>query len=351
MKVLAKNSPAHPRALPELNRFENAENLLLLLSDISVDKIKPFAKEYDSLVYAIFVSIFPNAYDRYEFIEDFSEFYNRNSVTDGHDANRKFNSRYKFLDEFAFKNKRKPSFTNCSILDMALRNGDMPEWSYAIMTAIYENAYGKDDENDYKAKSDRFPIAKLAGLTKRDVVRYTYFVDDVEKHSAVHLQNAIRNFFEKFSQTKMPRTAPKKKLPQLTVKDNILVLEYDLRERAEHNDDISDDVSFEMACLRKNRTGLPVNIYVDDCGAWKQSGHANRIKFQRDKGDRPVMRDLIPMSIDDNPQILVENPNMELSASDVNAVRSFVVANKVLLEKLGNTEIDIEDFIREMVRL
>ena len=351
MKVLAKNSPAHPRALPELNRFENAENLLLLLSDISVDKIKPFAKEYGSLVYAVFVSIFPNAYDRYEFIEDFSEFYNRNSVTDGRDANRKFNSRYKFLDEFAFKNKRKPSFTNCAILDMALRNGDMPEWSYAIMTAIYENAYGKDDENDYKAKSDRFPFARLVGLTKRDVVRYSYFVDDVEKHGAAHLQNAIRKFFEKFSQTKMPRTAPKEKLPQLTVKDNILVLEYDLRERAEHNDDISDDVSFEMACLRKNRTGLPVNIYVDDCGAWKEFEHTNRIKFQRDKGDRPVTRDLISMSIEDNPQILDKNPNMELSASDVNAVRSFVVANKVLLEKLGNTEIDIEDFIREMVRL
>ena len=195
------------------------------MSDISVDKIKPFAKEYDSLVYAIFVSIFPNAYDRYEFIEDFSEFYNRNSVTDGHDANRKFNSRYKFLDEFAFKNKRKPSFTNCSILDMALRNGDMPEWSYAIMTAIYENAYGKDDENDYKAKSETFPFTRLVGLTKGDAIRYSYFVDDVEKHGAAHLQNAIRKFFEKFSQTKMPRTAPKAKLPQLTVANNILVLE------------------------------------------------------------------------------------------------------------------------------
>lgn len=113
----------------------------------------------------------------------------------------------------------------------------------------------------------------------------------------------------------------------------------------------SGDSLFEMACLRKNKTGLPVNIYVDDSGAWRESGHANRIKFQRDKGDRPITRDMIPMSIEENPRILVQSPDMELSASDVDAVRQFIRANRILLEKLGNTEIDIEDFIREMVRL
>lgn len=112
----------------------------------------------------------------------------------------------------------------------------------------------------------------------------------------------------------------------------------------------SGDSLFEMACLRKNKTGLPVNIYVDDSGAWKESGHANRIKFQRDKGDRPITRDMIPMSIEDNPRILVQSPDMELSASDIDAVKQFIRDNRILLEKLGNTEIDIEDFIREMVR-
>lgn len=110
------------------------------------------------------------------------------------------------------------------------------------------------------------------------------------------------------------------------------------------------DGLFEMACLRKNKTGLPVNIYVDDSGAWKESGHANRIKFQKDKGDRPITRDMIPMSIEDEPKVMVSNPVMELSASDINAVKKFVVDNKDLLERLGNTEIDIEDFINAMIR-
>ncbi len=105
---------------------------------------------------------------------------------------------------------------------------------------------------------------------------------------------------------------------------------------------------FEMACLRKKRTGLPVNIYVDDSGQWKESGHANRIKFQNNKGDHPVTRGMIPMSIDDDPVVLVDNPRMELSQADVNAVKRFVTANKDLLNRLGE-DLDIDDFIKAMV--
>lgn len=59
---------------------------------------------------------------------------------------------------------------------------------------------------------------------------------------------------------------------------------------------------------------------------------------------------MIPMSIEDEPKVMVSNPDMELSASDINAVKKFVIDNKDLLEKLGNTEIDIEDFINAMIR-
>ena len=110
------------------------------------------------------------------------------------------------------------------------------------------------------------------------------------------------------------------------------------------------ETSFEMACLRKSKTGLPVNIYADDSGAWKGTEFANCIKFQKDKGDGPVVQDLVAMSIEEDPKILAQSSDMELSPSDINAVKRFVIENKVLLEKLGNTEIDIEDFFREMTR-
>ena len=102
--------------------------------------------------------------------------------------------------------------------------------------------------------------------------------------------------------------------------------------------------------LRKKRTGLPVNIYVDDSGTWKKMRHANRIKIQCNKGDHPNTHGMIPMSIDDNPRILVDNPKMELSAADINAVKKFVIANKDLLIRLGSDDnFDIVDFTGDMV--
>ena len=102
--------------------------------------------------------------------------------------------------------------------------------------------------------------------------------------------------------------------------------------------------------LRKKRTGLPVNIYVDDSGTWKKMRHANRIKIQCNKGDHPNAHGMIPMSIDDNPRILVDNPKMELSAADINAVKKFVIANKDLLIRLGTEDnFDIVDFTGAMV--
>ena len=107
---------------------------------------------------------------------------------------------------------------------------------------------------------------------------------------------------------------------------------------------------FEMSCLRQKRTGLPVNIYVDDSGTWKKMRHANRIKIQCNKGDHPNAHGMIPMSIDDNPRILVDNPKMELSAADINAVKKFVIANKDLLIGLGSDDnFDIVDFTGAMV--
>ncbi len=114
------------------------------------------------------------------------------------------------------------------------------------------------------------------------------------------------------------------------------------------NKRIQESDMLEMACLRKKRTGLPVNIYVDDSGQWKESGHANRIKFQNNKGNLPVTRGMIPMSIDEDPVVLVDNPRMELSQADVNAVKKFVTVNKDLLNRLGD-DLDIDDFIKTMV--
>lgn len=111
---------------------------------------------------------------------------------------------------------------------------------------------------------------------------------------------------------------------------------------------INESEVFKMACLRKKRTGLPVNIYVDDSGQWKKSHHANRIKLQSNKGDHPNTRNMLPMSIGDDSDILIKGYESELSQADINKVKHFVRRNKDLLNRLGE-DIDIDDFIANMV--
>jgi len=92
----------------------------------------------------------------------------------------------------------------------------------------------------------------------------------------------------------------------------------------------------EMAVYRKNESGLPANLYLDDAGTWKNSGHWKRIKFQADKGDHPNTRSMVPMSISNNPEIMSKNPDIKLSNGEIDKIKTFVVNNLDLLLNLEN---------------
>lgn len=107
------------------------------------------------------------------------------------------------------------------------------------------------------------------------------------------------------------------------------------------------ELLMEMATLRKNVTGLPVNIWVDDSGVWKESGHANRIKFQGDTGDRPNTRSMYEMTIDDC-KIIGDMSKSKLKRKELDIIEQFIIDNRELLDQLGNLEIDIFDFKEKM---
>ncbi|MDR2407357.1 MAG: hypothetical protein LBE13_04495 [Bacteroidales bacterium] len=104
----------------------------------------------------------------------------------------------------------------------------------------------------------------------------------------------------------------------------------------------------EMATLRKSRSGLPANLYLDDTGSWSKSGHWKRIKFQPNTGDHPVTGNMIPMSIDDDPKILVKSAKIELNAKQLEQIKAFVKVNKSLLLQLADAKIDIITFVQQM---
>jgi hypothetical protein len=107
----------------------------------------------------------------------------------------------------------------------------------------------------------------------------------------------------------------------------------------------------EMATLYKKRSSLPANLYLDDEGSYLKSGHWKRIKFQPNTGDRPVTRDMVPMSIADNPQILVKNAKIALNTKQLGQIKAFVRANKDLLLLLADKKIDFDNFCERMVKV
>ncbi|MFP3042205.1 hypothetical protein LQZ19_10355 [Treponema primitia] len=104
-------------------------------------------------------------------------------------------------------------------------------------------------------------------------------------------------------------------------------------------------------CLHKKRTKLPANIFLDDTGNWTQSGqwgHCKIIKFQADNDHMTQTNIIIPMSIDENPQILIDNPEISLIPSEIEQIKTFVRNNKDLLLQLDALEIDFFDFMEKM---
>lgn len=102
----------------------------------------------------------------------------------------------------------------------------------------------------------------------------------------------------------------------------------------------------EMSNLVKRKTGLPVNIWVDDVGIDRDVEHnLPRIKVQNDTADRR-QSDGFELSIENDPKIL--SSTCKLSSKDFQAVRSFVIKYKQALIDHWNQDIDIED-LKEII--
>jgi len=72
-----------------------------------------------------------------------------------------------------------------------------------------------------------------------------------------------------------------------------------------------DNRMYEFANLPQSDTGLSVNIWIDDSGFERSNKHSPyRIKFQNNTNPNIRQSDLIPMSISDNPEILVKGSHL-----------------------------------------
>ena len=105
------------------------------------------------------------------------------------------------------------------------------------------------------------------------------------------------------------------------------------------------DELIEFLWLRPTRTGLNVDIFVDDGGSYIRNNHP-LLLFARNGYDKSVS-EFIPITISDEPDIL--QPKTSINDCDVESIKSFIVRNLEALKNLANRKISHEEFISSLL--
>jgi len=163
----------------------------------------------------------------------------------------------------------------------------------------------------------------------------TKFLADMSFGEAMNYfnPNAGKNFDDMWERTEIFDTIAEIDFPSIAFQvikkyaydeDKLAALCFGLWERMGFND------GFLYRRGSKSVTGLPVDIFLDDSGVWGAKECWNRpiIKFKPWKSDERSDFRLIPMSIDDNPEILFKNPLTELTDKEIEMIKMFVIDNK-----------------------
>jgi len=102
---------------------------------------------------------------------------------------------------------------------------------------------------------------------------------------------------------------------------------------------MDDDFSFEMSSISQEKTGLPVIIWVQTITT-NENGQYNcpKIQFQNTTSTKVDYDNVIPISIDKDPKILMKNPTIKISTEQLELVRQWIIRNYDTLISYWNGE-------------
>lgn len=106
------------------------------------------------------------------------------------------------------------------------------------------------------------------------------------------------------------------------------------------------DELMEYMWLKPDRTGLKVDIFVDDCGSYERYGHP-LLLWARNGYGREVS-EFIPFLVSDQPTILNLGIDCRISEEDVVAIQGFIQRNLEILIELPADLISQIDFVESV---
>ena len=114
----------------------------------------------------------------------------------------------------------------------------------------------------------------------------------------------------------------------------------------------TDEMLLEMANISQNTTGLDVIIGVQTNNTQSPGKHnLPQIKFQNNTSTKIQINELIPISISDNPEILLKNNGLnkiKISQAQINGIKQWIVKNKEILIDHWEEKITTDELFQKL---
>ena len=109
-----------------------------------------------------------------------------------------------------------------------------------------------------------------------------------------------------------------------------------------------DEMLLGMATISQNTTGLDVIIWVT-----QSTGKHNLplIKFQNNTATKIQINELIPISISDDPKILLKNNDLnkiKISQTQINGIKQWIMKNKEILIDYWEEKITTDELFQKL---
>lgn len=114
----------------------------------------------------------------------------------------------------------------------------------------------------------------------------------------------------------------------------------------------TDEMLLEMATISQNTTGLDVIIWVQTNNTQSTGKHnLPRIKFQNNTATKIQINELIPISISDDPKILLKNNDLnkiKISQTQINEIKQWIMKNKEILIDYWEEKITTDELFQKL---
>lgn len=114
----------------------------------------------------------------------------------------------------------------------------------------------------------------------------------------------------------------------------------------------TDEMLLEMANISQSTTGLDVIVWVQTNNTQSTGQHnLPRIKFQNNTATKVQINELIPISISDDPKILLKKDELnkiKISKAQINRVIQWIVKNKETLIDYWNEKTTTDELFQKL---